>query len=518
MQIWDEKVLAEYNALLGSLVEQYGLKSTLAYLLAFIRNVISVDRILCSFSAPDGGSIEIASVHHDDQNPKSTILYTKKQFKIHKVSLPTSATTALLLLLTEGKEGTTMYMADAEYASILILPVGDMLPGSLNITLSFMSRQVDTFHQEMVPEFLAITMALRITIAQMFSVHPQIPLEQSKKSNSTLELLDMCPGLSATMRKVRQVAPEEAIVLIQGETGVGKEMVAEALHGLSMRHDKVFLRLNCGAIPENLTDSIFFGHEKGSFTGAIMDQKGYFEQAHGGTLFLDEIGELSLEAQVRLLRVLDKGEIQRVGSPRNISVNIRVLAATNRDLTQMVKEGTFRADLLYRLNTFPITIPPLRERRRDIPILTQYFLRKLCQKLKIDLLPGISRTELECLYFHDWFGNVRELEHSIEQALLLAKNGNTVAPLSFFLPQAQNTSQECQPIFLREPPLTLAELEKEYIELMLARTNNTINGASGAAHILGMHPSTLRSRMKQLGMSSHGIRGRHAHKEKKVSA
>ncbi len=514
MQIWEEKVLMEYNTLCGSLVEQHGLKSTLAYLLAFIRNLLPIDRILCSFSAPDGGTIEIASVHHDDPN-KSTIHYTKKQFTIQKVFMPLTNNAVLLLSQAEGKSGsTTIYMAEAEYASILVLPVGDVLPGSLNITLSFMSGQCEFFNQEMVPDFLAITMGLRSAIAKIFCLQPQNSLEQIKKSDSVLELLDMCPGLSLTMQKVRKVAQEETIVLIQGETGVGKEMIAEALHSLSLRRDKVFLRLNCGAIPETLMDSIFFGHEKGSFTGAVVAQKGYFEQAEEGTLFLDEIGELSLMAQVRLLRVLDKGEIQRVGSPRNISVNIRVIAATNRDLNQMVKEGTFRADLFYRLNTFPIMIPPLRERRRDIPILTQYLLRKLCQKLKINLLPNISRAELECIYFHDWFGNVRELEHSIEQALLLAKNGNTIAPLKFFLPYTLEMPQENLPTLLREPPLTLAELEKEYIELILTRTKHTVNGANGAAHLLGMHPSTLRSKMKQLGISSHGVCGRHPCKNK----
>ncbi len=515
MQIWEEKVLAEYNVLFGKLVGQYGLKSTLAYLLAFIRNALPVDRIFCAFATPDGGTIEIASAHHDNTHPKNTIHYTKKQFIVEKIFVPGSANAVFLLSLAGGKTGTTMYMAEAEYSSILILPVGDMLSGVLNITLSFMSQQVDFFNPEMVPDFLSITMALRLLIARMFSVHPQVSLEQSRKMDSVIELLDMCPGLSATMNKVRKVAQEETTVLIQGETGVGKEMVAEALHCLSLRHDKVFLRLNCGAIPENLIDSAFFGHEKGSFTGAVMAQKGYFEQADGGTLFLDEVGELSPMGQVRLLRVLEKGEIQRVGSPRCISVNIRVLAATNRDLNQMVRDGTFRADLLYRLNSFPVIIPSLRERRRDIPILTQYFLRKLCQKLKVDLLPNIARAELESLYFHDWFGNVRELEHSIEQALLLAKNGNTVEPLCFFLPQAQDMLEECPPPLLRDPPLTLVNLEKEYIELILRQTNHTINGEHGAAHILGMHPSTLRSRMKQLGISSHGIAGRHTHKEEK---
>ena len=303
-------------------------------------------------------------------------------------------------------------------------------------------------------------------------------------------------GLAQVMEMVRRVAPLPSPVLLLGETGTGKEIVAHTIHLLSPRHDGPMVRVQCGAIPESLLDSELFGHEKGAFTGAVERKRGRFERAHGGTIFLDEIGELTADAQVRLLRVLQEKEFERVGGSQTLSVDVRVIAATHRDLAQMVRDGRFREDLWYRLNVFPIQIPPLRLRRDDIPELARYFIERKAREMNLEKVPRVSVDHIERLKAYDWPGNVRELQNVIERALILSRSG----PLSFPALGAPSRSQASVRAPVQSLPRTLDQVAADHIRHTLDETGGRIAGPGGAAEVLKINPSTLRSRMKKLGI------------------
>ncbi len=304
-------------------------------------------------------------------------------------------------------------------------------------------------------------------------------------------------GLKEVMLRIDQVAKLDTPVLLMGETGVGKELMANAIHRRSRRSEGPLVSINCGGITETLIDSELFGHEKGAFTGADMVKKGVFEQADGGTIFLDEVSELSGQAQVKLLRVLQSMTIRRVGGQRTITVDVRVIAATNRDLAQMVESREFRKDLWFRLNTFPIAIPPLRERKGDIPSLAEHFARRLTVEMNLPYRYRFAPHAMGQLQRYDWPGNVRELENIIEQALIVSRG----APLSF--PYLDFVTPE-----VTDPPrpgessevLTMNEMMRRHIIRVLKITDGRVEGSKGAAEVLGMKPSTLRARMKKLGI------------------
>ena len=292
-------------------------------------------------------------------------------------------------------------------------------------------------------------------------------------------------GLFQVMERVRQVAPTDAPVLILGETGSGKEVVARTVHARSRRASAPFLRVNCGAIPTELVDSELFGHEKGSFTGAISQRKGWFERADGGTLFLDEIGELPAAAQVRLLRVLQDGSIQRVGGQESHTVDVRIVAATHRDMPAMVRDRSFREDLWYRISVFPISLPSLRQRRNDIPALALHFAERAGQRLYgRPLRPSPAELELLCSY--DWPGNVRELASVIERATILGSGHGLEL----------RTALGVLPLAHPEAPT-----DRAAIEAALRTAKGRVEGPFGAAAALGVNPHTLRSRMRKLGIA-----------------
>jgi transcriptional regulator with GAF, ATPase, and Fis domain len=304
-------------------------------------------------------------------------------------------------------------------------------------------------------------------------------------------------GLKGVMAMVQQVASLSSPVLLLGETGVGKDIVANAIHYSSPRKDGPFIKVNCGAIPETLLDSELFGHEKGAFTGAISQRRGRFERANGGTLFLDEIGELPPQAQVRMLRVLQYKEIERVGGTNPISVDIRLIAATNRDLVEMVKAKQFREDLWFRLNVFPIRIPPLRERKEDIAALVHYFVKRKSRELKLPVPPPLAHGLIDRLMAYRWPGNVRELENVIERALILSKG----QPLTFGdLAGGKPEDASLIHIEAKDAPLKLDEVTSQHIRRVLEMTKGKVHGKRGAAEVLGINPSTLRNRMNQLGI------------------
>jgi transcriptional regulator with GAF, ATPase, and Fis domain len=305
-------------------------------------------------------------------------------------------------------------------------------------------------------------------------------------------------GLKAVMEMVQQVAPLDSPVLLFGETGTGKEVIANAIHYSSPRRDGPFIKVNCGSIPETLVDSELFGHEKGAFTGAISQRRGRFERADKGTIFLDEIGELPSQAQVRLLHVLQKKEIERVGGTSSIPVDIRIVSATHRNLEEMITSGRFREDLWFRLNVFPITIPPLRQRREDIPALVHHFIDRKSVELKLAERPAVTLSAIDRLIAYDWPGNVRELENMIERALIQHRGG----ALSFetLLPRSVSEGRERMEEDRHLALPSLDEINARHIRRALKAAGGKINGPGGAAQILGLHPNTLRKRMNKLGI------------------
>lgn len=303
-------------------------------------------------------------------------------------------------------------------------------------------------------------------------------------------------GLRDVMENVRRVAPLLSPVLLIGETGTGKEVIANAIHELSQKSDGPLIKVNCGAIPETLVDSELFGHEKGAFTGAIAQKRGRFERASGGTIFLDEISELPPHVQVRLLRVLQEKEIERVGGNKTIKVDVRIVSATNRDLESLIRKGQFREDLYFRLNVFPILVPPLRERKNDIPILVHHFIHKKAHEMVLPNIPIPSPGEIDRLMQYDWPGNVRELENVVERAIILSKSKHLTfdSTIGYGLPSSGRRQWE------EQETQRLDEVEARHIEAVLDKVDRRVSGKGGAADLLGINPNTLRHRMRKLGI------------------
>jgi len=304
-------------------------------------------------------------------------------------------------------------------------------------------------------------------------------------------------GLKGVMDLIQEVAPLSSPVLLLGETGTGKEVFAGAIHRMSPRREGPFIKVNCGAIPETLMDSELFGHEKAAFTGALSLKRGRFERAQGGTIFLDEIAELSPEAQVRLLRVLQEKEIERVGGSEPIRLDIRVIAATHRDLSQMIRAGRFREDLYFRLQVFPIVIPPLRERRPDIPALVQHFMQRKSREIGWSGIPTLAPGAIDRLMAYPWPGNVRELENAVERALIVSKG----EPMAFYDLEPPLRGQAGLTAGTpTEGDLALDAAMARHIRRALALTGGRVEGEKGAARLLRVNPATLRNRMRKLGV------------------
>src|SRR2546430_1673773 len=323
--------------------------------------------------------------------------------------------------------------------------------------------------------------------------------EDIDRSSMFEEIVGSSPALQRVLAQVAKVATTDSTVLILGDTGTGKELMARAIHKRSRRSTRAFIRVNCAAIPPSLIASELFGHEKGAFTGALQRRLGRFEAADGGTIFLDEIGDLPAETQIALLRVLQEREIERVGSSHPIAVDVRVLAATNRDLETAVQGGAFRQDLYYRLNVFPIEIPPLRERVDDIPVLVEYLIERYAKKAGKSIR-NIKKQTVELFQAYDWPGNVRELQNVIERAVVLC-DGDT-----FAIDQSWLQGKPSQPSArMARPVTTLAEGEKELIAAAVAASRGRISGPSGAAAKLGIPRQTLESKIKALHIDNFSV-------------
>ncbi|MEO8138356.1 MAG: sigma 54-interacting transcriptional regulator [Gemmatimonadota bacterium] len=406
---------------------------------------------------------------------------------------------------TEGSYTADPYVRRERPRSVIGVPVTNQgrLIGVLYLENNLASG-VFTAERTQVLQILCTQAAIAIENARMFAEIRRLKdrlqaenvylIEEIKTQHGFAEIVGHTPVLRKVLSQVEQVAPTDTTVLITGETGTGKELVARAVHNLSRRKERPLVTVNCGAISAGLVESEFFGHEKGAFTGAIARKIGRFELADGGTIFLDEIGDLSSDLQVKLLRVLQEGEIERVGGTRPIPVDVRVIAATHRDLEVLVEQGRFRADLFYRLNVFPIRTPALRERREDIPLLVRYFVLKYAQKLgkRIESIP----TEImEPLCAYAWPGNIRELGNVLERSVIVSRG--PVLELGDWIPAAAKAAVKKGG---NGESRSLEQIERAHILSILEQTGWKVSGASGAAHALGLKPTTLESRMKKLGI------------------
>ncbi|MBN2417769.1 MAG: sigma 54-interacting transcriptional regulator [Deltaproteobacteria bacterium] len=313
--------------------------------------------------------------------------------------------------------------------------------------------------------------------------------EEIKLENNHENIIGQSDGLSYVLYKVEQIASSNTIVLVLGETGTGKELVARAIHGLSQRNARAMVKVDCATLPSNLIESELFGHEKGAFTGANLRHFGRFEIANGTTIFLDEIGELPLELQAKLLRVIQDGEFERLGSSHTIKVDIRIIAATNRNLEEEVSKGRFREDLWYRLNIFPITMPPLRDRLEDIPLLVEFYIKKISKRMgkSIEVIPA---NVMDALQNYHWPGNVRELENVLERAMI-----NSSGPKLRLVDELKKPQKD-----FSASQKTLEAVERDHILYVLEQTRWKVSGKNGAAEILGLNRSTLRARMRKLGI------------------
>jgi len=324
--------------------------------------------------------------------------------------------------------------------------------------------------------------------------------EEIRLASDFGEIIGNSEPLKRVLQQVEQVAPIDTTVLILGETGTGKELLAHAIHKHSKRKERTFVKVNCAALPAPLIESEFFGHEKGAFTSADVRRIGRFEIATGGTIFLDEVGELALELQAKLLRVLEEGEFERVGGSRTLKVDVRVIAATNRNLEEAVRQGTFRSDLYYRLRIFPITLPPLRERRDDIPVLVRHFVKQLSQKFGKSV-EAVSQEVMTTLKNYPWPGNIRELRNVIERAVIITKGPKL--RITDSLEAASASLHRGDAALFPVPTQSFETLEKSEYDLILRTLKNVhwkVEGPGGAAEILDIHPSTLRTRMRKLGI------------------
>ncbi len=370
--------------------------------------------------------------------------------------------------------------------------------GTLNMTSKVMGQYTEKDGDFLFEVARQISLALQNMTAYEEIARLKARLEQEnvylqeeiRTEHNFEEVVGQGAAMKKVLKAVEMVAPTDVSVLILGETGTGKELVARAIHSHGLRSDKPLVKVNCATLPAGLIESELFGHEKGAFTGALNRKVGRFELAHGGTIFLDEIGDLPLELQVKLLRVLQEGEFERLGGTETLRADVRVIAATNRDIERAAQEGRFRQDLFYRLNVFPIPLPPLRERREDIPLLVRHFVLKHSVRLgkKIEVIP---QKTMDALRAYLWPGNVRELENVIERAVLLSRSARLDA--GEWLPQPGPASGGA-------PLRTLDEVERDHILDVLERTGWRVGGERGAARILGLKRTTLESRMKRLGI------------------
>jgi transcriptional regulator with GAF, ATPase, and Fis domain len=494
----------------GNLEIEQALFSTLGFLrssipidmmfLEYFDRSINAMRTLAKATPHSGELVDLVTRVSDKAQKQAIEKYGQDRSNVLLYSQPEEELLA--------KELLSFHKIKASSLLVMVLESGDQAIGTVAMILTgkekLSPKQVE--YLSLLKEPFAIALSnhrqhREVTRLKEMLADDNKYLHQQLRIISGDEIIGANYGLKDVMQKASQVANLDSPVLLTGETGVGKDVIANTIHYSSTRSNKPFITVNCGAIPESLIDSELFGHEKGAFTGAISQKRGRFERADTGTIFLDEVGELPLQAQVRLLRVLQNKKIERVGGTETIQLDIRIIAATNRNLEMMVAEKKFREDLWFRLNVFPILIPPLRARREDIPELAQYFIESKSAELKLQICPEISTNGRDLLVSYNWPGNVRELQNVVERELII----NPVGPLEFnHFQLQQGIGEQSQTIAQSsEKVLSTTDLDSvvsSHIKKILKQTKGRIHGSGGAAELLGINASTLRNRMNKLGI------------------
>ena len=495
------QLLLETNNAVASHLELRGLFDSIT---ASIRRVLKADVISLTLLDPELNQLKLYALDFPGQKgfieegttctlcgcPATTAITQREPVVLSRQDLDQSESTVSKRLVAEGVRS----------ACCVPLLLRDRTLGALNVG-SLQENAFTRADAEMLSEVakqIALAVANSLAYQEIAALKDKLSkeklyLEEEIQTGYNFEeIVGDSQALKRVLKEVQTVAATDSTVLILGETGSGKELVARALHNLSDRRERTFVKLNCAAIPTGLLESELFGHEKGAFTGAIATKIGRFELADRGTLFLDEVGEIPLELQVKLLRVLQEQEFERLGSTRTIRVHVRMIAATNRDLAQLVEERGFRSDLYYRLNVFPITMPPLRDRAEDIPALTRHFAQKFAQRMKkrIETIPSEA---MKALQNYSWPGNVRELENFIERAVILTQGPDLFVPIAELKRPPNNTTHSVT--------TTLEQAEREHILKALRETGWVIGGAAGAAARLGMKRTTLQSKIQKLGIA-----------------
>ena len=506
-------VLEINNAIINNLTQE----ALFASVYEAIRDVVSFDRAAFLLYQPESRTLRLVSM--DDTAGESEFFRVGKEYQLEESQISAWVLENQEVVTRGSIEGEPRSIGEQRLVeegiqSYCVVPLVAM--GKSIGTFTLWSEARDRYTQADAELLREVANQIAIAIANMKSYEEIKALkgrlekeivylqEEIRTVHNFEEIVGSSPALLKLLRKVDQVAATDSTVLIYGETGTGKELIARAIHDRSNRKDRPLVKVNCSAISAGLVESELFGHVKGAFTGAFERRIGRFELADGGTIFLDEVGELPLDTQVKLLRVLQEREFEPVGSNRSIRVDVRIICATNRNLQDSIKEGTFRSDLYYRLNVFPLEVPPLRERRADIPQLAMFFLSRYARNLgkRID---GISAAAKETLTNYSWPGNIRELQNLIERALILC-NGpildldNDLSNVSgaFIFPTPE--PKQVQPRADQYAFKTLQEVEREHIVAALEQAHGVIEGANGAAKVLGLHPNTLRHRMEKLGI------------------
>ena len=494
------RLLLEVNNALVSTLDLHQLLSSIS---ACLRRVLNHDYASLGLYEPEAQVVRLQALdfprgkgllHEElafpvEGTPSGQVVLTGKPLLITGANLDEYQSSVKSLFIAEGLRSGCIVPLITANRTLGTLSLSSLRPGAFN------QEDIDLLMRVANQVAIAIENALAYReIADLKNklADEKLYLEEEIRTEYTFEeIVGESPALKRVLSQAETVAGTDSSVLILGETGTGKEVIARAIHNMSQRRERTFVKVNCAAIPTGLLESELFGHERGAFTGAIAQKVGRFELAHRGTLFLDEVGDIPLELQPKLLRVLQEKEFERLGGTRTQQVDVRVVAATNRDLTQMVEDRLYRSDLYYRLNVFPITVPPLRDRAGDIPLLVRYFAQKHARRMdrRIETIPA---EEMETLTRYHWPGNVRELENLIERAVILSRGPALHVPL----PEDRLFGDASSP-----SPVTLEAAERDHILRALSDTNWVIAGRSGAAARLGMKRTTLQSRMAKLGIS-----------------